>query len=291
MKGWAWAFVLLAGCAELPETGAAAPVEPSQLEAELAEADWHWAYYTAALGGDRDTWLSFDGAGGVTETETVQSWVYDGDGESSYPVTRRVGTYTVDEAARVSLSYGAGKRVYFTAHVAPDAPEMSWSDGQQVFKTRDAAMTTRALRSLGDNRWGCSFGDQDAETGRDITVTVTVDPSASVCVMDILVALEVRKPEGAAAAEVTYPGVPCRVVELDFGRAIVADDLLTSDGRGGLITEGPPIDEGLYYPIMYAIQPVLFQVNTSPGVLLPNANNFDEEAWWAPRALPGSGGD
>lgn len=67
---------------------------------------------------------------------------------------------------------------------------------------------------------------------------------------------------------------------------MVADDLLLSNGGGDLNTQGPGIDEGLFYPIMYAIQPVLFQLDSSPGVLLSNFNNFDEEAGWAPRALP-----
>ena len=114
-------------------------MDPSELEAELAGTDWHWAYYTAALGGDRDTWLSFDGADGVTET--VQRWVYDGDGQSSDPVTRQVGTTLIHDAAHVSLSYAAGQSQDLIAHVGPEAPEMSWSDGHLVFTTRDQTLT------------------------------------------------------------------------------------------------------------------------------------------------------
>ncbi|MFT7624417.1 MAG: hypothetical protein ACI9WU_003604 [Myxococcota bacterium] len=46
------------------------------------------------------------------------------------------------------------------------------------------------------------------------------------------------------------------------------------------------MEDSLIYPIMSALQPVLFVVPDVPGALLPSANNWDEESWWLQKALP-----
>ncbi|MFT7624418.1 MAG: hypothetical protein ACI9WU_003605 [Myxococcota bacterium] len=208
-------------------------INAEALESELAGDDWHWSYVTAALGGDRDTWLSCDGVGGVTET--LRRWVVDDEGDSSYPVTTRGGHYTVDSAGRVQLTYpgvdGGERTETFTASVAADTPVFGYEEGVPTIKGRGRGMTTRAFVATGGDQWTTGFGWTEGAGTHQTDVTITLDMGAAVCVMTVRVVMLRRDAAGERAADETFTDVPCRFEQADVGLAAIADSLRTVEGR------------------------------------------------------------
>jgi hypothetical protein len=298
-------LIILAGCADAPADGTTVQEQltdgTDELSAALVDTDWHWAYYTAALGGDYDTWLTFDGGGNARWTR--EFWVYDyAEGGSSYPVESVVGQYShgpfnrVDvvfedpsDPARTRTKSGAPAEFYFTGAVSQTLPKLAYDDGVEVLTAVGHGLTTRAFAATGLNQWRSEYGHQDGSRTHDAVVTVDIDFDADECSMVLHLELSAEVDGMRYQADETTPALPCRFERVQEGIFAINDSLINHDDRASLLEElGGEERHGavLYYKLTEAMQFLYFRPNATPHLLLPNGNNVVQDAWWTPRKLP-----
>ena len=187
------AGVAAIGCATESEPGSVVDAnspDAATLSAQLRDSNWLFAYYTAALGGDRKHWLVFGGEDAFTRIDWA--WVYDGDGHT-YPTNHWVGSYEVQEGREVSVRWSEGTVEYeqsFLAAVLEEAPRLYGRD-PTTLPTRGRSLTTRAYVPIGPDRWQTRFGS--GATGANTVTsswsrsTVTIARDGEECSLTVVV--------------------------------------------------------------------------------------------------------
>lgn len=281
-----WAFCV--GCGAPADDGGVSELEP----AALASDHWRWDYVTAALGGDRKHWLSFEGDGVVVAT--TQTWVVDGE-RNDWAVAAQAGTYTVGPDHLVTLQVGE-RMEHFTAAVVDDAPAHTYVEGVRTFAGKGRALATRAFVRQAEARWRTRYGEhtQDADE-EQTTVTVELDLEASTCTIAYVVNVTLRAADGTTeTADERFAGIPCGFESYGRWRVVVAEGLLSVEGRGDVLKKNDVwnrLGSPMAYRLMDTLRPVLFVDPDAPALLLPSFNDWEEDAWWRAAEAPPSPGD